>query len=61
MDAAVVAALAARKEEAIGWLRKAVERGFCRDIIARQPEFKQFQRDPSFQAIIAAPPRAAGS
>jgi serine/threonine protein kinase/Flp pilus assembly protein TadD len=61
VDAAVVAALAAGKDEAIGWLRKAVERGFCRDIIVRQPEFERFSHDPSFQAIIAAPSKAAGS
>jgi Flp pilus assembly protein TadD/TolB-like protein len=61
VDAAVVATLAARKTEAIGWLRKAVEAGYCRDIIARQEEFKPFRNDSEFRAIIAAPPRAAGS
>jgi Flp pilus assembly protein TadD/TolB-like protein len=60
LDAAVVAALAGRTAEAIGSLRKAVEAGYCRDIIARQPEFERFRKDPEFQTIIAAPPRAAG-
>jgi TolB-like protein/Flp pilus assembly protein TadD len=60
LDAAVVAALAGRTAEAIGSLRKAVEAGYCRDIIARQPEFERLRKDPRFQAIIAAPPRAAG-
>ena len=60
-DAATVAVLADRKPEALGWLRKAVERGYCRDIIVRQQEFERFSHDPAFQAIIAAPPRAAGS
>jgi hypothetical protein len=55
-----VAALAGRTAEAIGSLRKAVEAGYCRDIIARQPEFERFRKDPEFQTIIAAPPRAAG-
>jgi Flp pilus assembly protein TadD/TolB-like protein len=60
LDAAVVAALAGRGSEATRSLRKAVELGYCRTIIARQPEFEQFRKDPEFQAIIAAPPRAAG-
>ena len=60
-EAAVVALLAERKQEALGWLSKAIERGYCRDIIGRQPEFEGFSHDPAFQAIIAAPPRAAGS
>jgi Flp pilus assembly protein TadD/TolB-like protein len=61
VDAAVVAALAGRKAEAIGWLRKAVEAGYCRGIIARLEEFEPFRKDSEFRAIIAAPQRAAGS
>jgi Flp pilus assembly protein TadD/TolB-like protein len=61
VDAAVVAALAGRDADAIGWLRKAVESGYCRSIIARQAEFERFHGDSQFQAIVAAPPRAAGS
>ena len=61
VDAAVVAALAGRTTEAVGWLRRAVAAGYCRTTIARQPEFEGFRNDPAFQAIIAAPPRAAGS
>jgi Serine/threonine protein kinase len=60
LDAAVVAALAGRTAEAIGSLRKAVDAGYCPAIIARQPEFERFRKDPEFQTIIAAPPRAAG-
>jgi len=61
VDAAVVAALAGRKAEAIGWLRKAVAAGYCRAVIARQPEFEALRADPAFQTLIAAPPKAAGS
>jgi len=61
LDAAVVAALAGQTAEAIEWLRKAVSAGYCRTIIARQPEFQAFRNEPAFRAIIAAPPRAAGS
>ena len=60
LDAAVVAALGGRTAEAMGSLRKAVEAGYCRTIIARQPEFERFRKEPAFQAIIAAPPKAAG-
>ena len=60
LDAAVVAALAGRTAEAMDSLRKAVAAGYCRTIIARQPEFERFRNDPAFQAIVAAPPRAAG-
>jgi len=61
VDAAVVAALAGRKPEALDWLRKGVEAGYCRGIISRQEEFEPFRKDPDFQRIIAAPPKAAGS
>lgn len=61
LDAAVVAVLAERKHEALGWLLKAVERGYCRDIIVRQWEFERLSHDPAFQAIVAAPARAAAS
>jgi tetratricopeptide (TPR) repeat protein len=60
LDAAVVAALAGQPAEAMDSLRKAVALGYCRTIIARQPEFERFRKDPAFQAIVAAPPRAAG-
>jgi Flp pilus assembly protein TadD/TolB-like protein len=60
VDAAVVAALAGRTAEALGLLRRAVEMGYCRDIIARQPEFERFRKEPGFQVIVAAPPRTAG-
>ena len=61
VDAGVVAALEGRSAEAIGFVRKAVEAGYCRSIIARQPEFEFLRKDPAFQAIVAAPHPAAGS
>ena len=61
LDGAVVAALAGRTSDAIGFLRRSVEAGFCRAIIARQPEFERFRKDPAFQMIVAAPRKAAGS
>ena len=61
LDGAVVAALAGRTSDAIGFLRRSVEAGFCRAIIARQPEFERFRKDPAFQMIVAAPRQAAGS
>jgi Flp pilus assembly protein TadD len=51
VDAAVVAALAGRKAEAIDWLRKGVQAGYCRDVIARQPEFESLRRETAFAEI----------
>jgi len=52
-DAAVVAMLRGRTQEAFGWLRKAADAGYCREIIARQPEFSAVRDSPEFRAIIA--------
>jgi Flp pilus assembly protein TadD len=60
-NAATVAALAGRDAEAIEWLGKAIEAGFCRQIVLEQPEFSRFQNDPGFRSIIATPRAAAGS
>lgn len=60
-DAAIVAALAGRTAEALGWLRRAVEAGYCRSILARQPEFSRLREEPEFRSIVAAPREAAGS
>jgi serine/threonine-protein kinase len=53
-DAAIVAALAGKSDEAIGWLQKAVAAGYCPAIVAQQPEFASLRTDPKFQALIAA-------
>lgn len=60
-DAAIVSALAGRDADALAWLRKAVAAGYCRQIVARQPEFARLSQNPEFRSIIAAPPKAAGS
>jgi Flp pilus assembly protein TadD/TolB-like protein len=60
-DAAIVAAIAGRDAEAIAFLRRAVDAGYCREIITRQPEFARLQQNPEFRSIIAAPQKAAGN
>jgi eukaryotic-like serine/threonine-protein kinase len=52
-DAAVVAMLRSRTPEAISWLRRAADAGYCREIIARQPEFASVRESPEFRAIVA--------
>jgi Flp pilus assembly protein TadD len=51
-DAAIVAALSGRTDEALSWLRKAVDAGYCRAIIARQPEFEALRNRREFQEVI---------
>jgi Flp pilus assembly protein TadD/TolB-like protein len=53
-DAAVVSMLRGRTAEALDWLRKAADAGYCREIIARQPEFASVRDSPEFRAIVAA-------
>ena len=60
-NAASVAALAGRFPEALQWLRKAVDAGYCPAILARQPEFARLSDEPAFRSILAEPRRAAGS
>ncbi len=60
-DAAIVAALDGRREDALSFLRRAVAAGYCRTTIARQPEFASLRDDADFRSIIAAPRPAAGS
>ncbi len=60
-DAATVAALRGNSQEALGWIRKAVDAGYCRQIIARQPEFASLHSSLEFQSIVAPPRKTAGS
>jgi len=60
-NAAIIASLAGQPSEAIGWLRKAIDAGFCREIVLKQPEFDRLADDPAFRSIIAEPHKAAGS
>ncbi len=60
-DAALIAALRNRPAEALAWLKKAVDAGYCPQILARRPEFAALRESPEFKSIIAAPRNAAGS
>jgi tetratricopeptide (TPR) repeat protein/predicted Ser/Thr protein kinase len=60
-EAAVVFTLAGQDAEALGLLHRAVSGGFCREIVAAQPEFERFHDNPEFRSILAVPPKAAGS
>jgi tetratricopeptide (TPR) repeat protein/TolB-like protein len=60
-DAGVVAALSGRRADALGWLRKAVDAGYCRQIIARMPEFATLRETAEFQAIVAPSRKATAS
>ena len=51
-DAGLVAVLRNRNAEALDWLRKAVKAGYCREIIARQPEFGALRDSADFQALV---------
>ncbi len=59
-DAATVAALAGRNADALALLRKAVDHGYCAEILLRQPEFAGLRDTPEFRSIVAAPQKAAG-
>jgi tetratricopeptide (TPR) repeat protein len=59
-EAAVVFALAGQDAESLRLLRRAVGGGFCREIVAAQPEFERFRDNPEFRSIVAAPQKAAG-
>ena len=60
-DAAMVAALRGRRADALALLKKAVDAGYCPQILARQPEFASMRESPEFKSIVAAPRNAAGS
>ena len=60
-EAAMIAALRKRPAEALAWLKKAVDAGYCPQILARQPEFAELRGSPEFKSIVAAPHKAAGS
>ena len=60
-DAATVAALAGRDEEALRFLRRSAALGYCADIFARQPEYERLREKPEFRSIIAAPQKATRS
>jgi len=60
-DAATVAALSGRDDEALKLLRRSAALGYCADIFVRQPEYEHLRDNPDFRAIVAAPQKAARS
>ena len=60
-DAATVAALCGKPAEALAFLRRAVDAGYCRQILKRQPEFASLRQSPEFESIVAGPRKAAGT
>ena len=60
-DAAIVAALGGRRAEALDWLRRAVDAGYCRQIAARMPELAPLRESPEFRSIVAPPRSATGT
>jgi serine/threonine-protein kinase len=60
MDAALVALLSGRRSEAIAWIDRAVRAGYCRSIVAIQPDFIELRADAKFRAIVAEPRTSGG-
>jgi serine/threonine-protein kinase len=57
--AAIVAEIAGKSDEAIGWIRKAVKAGLGAAQIEREPELKKLRRVPAFgEALASAKSRA---
>ena len=61
LDAAAVAALGGRRDEAVALAGRAVAAGYCAALVAGSPDFAQLRDDPRFRALISAPQGAAGS
>jgi serine/threonine-protein kinase len=59
-NAAIIAALADRRAESLEWLRKAVDAGYCRAIVFKQPEFSRLLNEPGFRSIVSEPRQKAG-
>jgi serine/threonine-protein kinase len=58
-NAAVVATIDGRSREALERIRRALEAGYSRELVAREPEFANLRALPEFQAL--ARPRATTS
>ena len=52
---------AGKPDEALAFLRRAVDAGYCRQILGRQPEFASLRGSPEFESIVAGPRKAAGT
>jgi Flp pilus assembly protein TadD/TolB-like protein len=60
-QAAVVSEVAGDRRKALQFLRRAVDRGFEKSRIARDPEFRQLVQDPSFPTLLPGFPGALKS
>jgi tetratricopeptide (TPR) repeat protein len=58
-DAAIVSALLGRNEDAIGWLRQAVDGGLPVSQIERDPEFQSLRKLDSYKKNFVDPKKAA--
>jgi serine/threonine protein kinase/tetratricopeptide (TPR) repeat protein len=58
--AAIVAMLAQNYEEAFGWLTQAVQHGFNKTKLERDPEFAILRQKPSFRKVMQATTMAPG-
>ncbi len=59
VGAAVVANLLGKTEDAIGWLRQAVDKGMGVRQIEREPEFENLRKLPGYRKYFAAPRQTA--
>jgi hypothetical protein len=60
-QAAVVAILSGKLNEAIEWIRKAVEGGYSAAVIERDPEFTTLQKVKAFQEVLTVPKTATST
>jgi serine/threonine-protein kinase len=58
-DAAIVSNLMGKDEDAIGWLRQAVDGGFGVRQIESEPEFRNLRKTPAYQKVFLPPKQAA--
>lgn len=61
LDAAAVAALGGRRDEAVALVGRALAAGYCPAVVAGSPDFAPLRDDPRFRALVSAPQGAAGT
>jgi Flp pilus assembly protein TadD len=61
LDAAAVAALNGRRDQALDLAGRAIAAGYCRALVASAPDLAPLRADPRFRALVSAPQTAAGS
>jgi serine/threonine-protein kinase len=60
-QAAVVAVLSGKPNEALEWIRKAVEGGYSAAVIGRDPEFTTLRKVKAFQEVLTVPKTATST